>query len=84
MVIDKPFVGAESIFYHETRYFGFRYTIYFNGHAMHMGNSDSLGFKPLPGSNLVVATPNGCKPLKAYHNNVLMDVREIPGEIANF
>jgi len=41
MIIDKPFVGAESNFYYATRYVGFRYTIYCDGHAMHMGNSDS-------------------------------------------
>jgi len=31
----------------------------------------------------VVATPDGRKPLKAYHNDVLMEVRKIPGGIVH-
>ncbi|KAL3761394.1 hypothetical protein ACHAW5_005766 [Stephanodiscus triporus] len=83
ILLDKPFVGDTSISSSVTRFFGSRYIIYFDGNAMHLDESDSSGFMPLQDSNFIVAEPNSCKPLQAYNNNVLMDVREIPGAIAN-
>ncbi|KAL7542723.1 hypothetical protein ACHAXR_012023, partial [Thalassiosira sp. AJA248-18] len=83
MVLDKPFAGDTSIPSYATRYFGYRYIIYFDGNAMHTDGTDSSGFMPLQGSNFIVTEPNSCKPMQAYHNNVLKDVSEIPDAIAN-
>ena len=83
IILDKPFVGDTSISSYVTRYFGFRYIIYFDGNAMHLGGNDPSGFMPLQGANFIVAEPSSCKPLQAYQNNVLMDVSEISGGIAH-
>ncbi|KAL7440180.1 hypothetical protein ACHAXH_004154 [Discostella pseudostelligera] len=83
MVLDKPFVGDISIPSYVTHYFGFRYIIYFDGNAMHLGESDSTGYLPVLESNFVLVNPQNCKPLQAYHDNVLLDVSEIPGGSAS-
>jgi len=60
--------------------FAHRYIVYFDGNAMHTEGSDSSGFKPVTSFDVA----NGsCKPLQAYHNNVLLDVTNIPGGIAD-
>lgn len=79
MVLDKPFVGDISIPSYVTRYFGFRYIIYFDGNAMHLGESGTTGYLPLLESNFMAVNPNSCKPLQAYHDNVLREVSLIPG-----
>ena len=84
MILDKPFTGDTSIASHVvTRYFGYRYVIYFDGNAMHTDGTDSSGFMPLQGSNFIVSDPSTCKPFQAYHNNVLMDMASIPESIGN-
>ncbi len=79
IVLNKPFVGDVSLPSYVTLYFGFRYIIYFDGNAMHLGEGDSTGYLPLQESNFMVVNHNNCKPLQAYHDNVLTDVSEIPG-----
>ena len=82
MVLDKPFDGDTSMSSYVTRYFSYKFDVYFDGTAMHTDGGQP-GFMPLQGSNFVVTEPNGCKPLQAYHNNVLKDMIEIPDSIAN-
>ncbi|KAL9190302.1 hypothetical protein ACHAXT_007513 [Thalassiosira profunda] len=58
------------------------YAVYFDGNAMHTDGTDSSSFLPSLGSSFAVVEPNSCQPLQAYHNNVLMDVGDIPEAIA--
>eukprot|EP00984_Skeletonema_dohrnii_P023836 scaffold12938_cov128-Skeletonema_dohrnii-CCMP3373.AAC.1 len=63
---------------------GSGFVVYFDGNAMHTtGALYSMGFMPLQGTNFDVVEPNSCNPPKAYHNNALKQVSEIPDGIAN-
>lgn len=83
VVLNKPFVGDVSIPSYVTQYFGCSYIIYFDGHAMHLGESDTRGYLPILDSNFRVVYPNpNCKPLQAYKDNVLQEVSGTGGSVS--
>ena len=59
------------------------FVVYFDGNAMHTSGTDASDFMPLQGANFEVVDSNSCNPPKAYYNNALKEVIEIPGGMAS-
>jgi hypothetical protein len=82
-VIDKAFVGDSSTSLAVTRFFGYRHVIYFDGNVMHTNEDTDVGFQPAQDSNFAVSVMGSCQPVRAFHDNVLKHIDEIPGAFAN-
>uniref|UniRef100_A0A7S4I964 Fibronectin type-III domain-containing protein n=1 Tax=Odontella aurita TaxID=265563 RepID=A0A7S4I964_9STRA len=67
-----------------TRYFGYRFMIYFDGQGMHTDDgSGAPGYEPNEGTSFQVTTHNGCSPIKAFYGGVLKDFGSIPNADAS-
>ena len=83
IVIDKAFVGSPLVSSYVTRFFGYRHVIYFDGNAMHINQNGETGFQPQTKFDLVDAIVSDCRPIRAYHNNVLRQIDDIPGALSH-
>jgi len=67
-----------------SRVFNLRYFIYFDGQGMHTDVTESYGFDPVNGLNLLMTNQNECRTLKVMYDGVLTDYSEIPGGLSAF